>query len=156
MNTWATYCYIHTHTLTYIHKYSDFLVWVIYVGLASARPNNNNNNSCAHITIEETTQTEPRCFIGVALHTHAHFVSASTCTEMMIWVLQCMHLLTISTIDHVVVCMSRKHMLTKWAGLMSKDVIHDTHEPSKWFEAHLTEVFTDFDWFIMLISCSDA
>ena len=33
MNTWMMYCYTH------IHKYSDFLVWVIAVGLASASPN---------------------------------------------------------------------------------------------------------------------
>ena len=34
-NTWTTYRYIHT----YIHKYSDFLVVLISVGLALARPN---------------------------------------------------------------------------------------------------------------------
>ena len=36
MTTWTTYRYIH---LTYIQIYSGFLVEVIYVGLASARPN---------------------------------------------------------------------------------------------------------------------
>ena len=35
INTWTTYRYIHT----YIHKYSDFLVALISVGLAHARPN---------------------------------------------------------------------------------------------------------------------
>ena len=37
VNTWTTYCYIHT-------KYSDFLVTMISVGLAQARPNNFHNN----------------------------------------------------------------------------------------------------------------
>ena len=35
MNMWMTYRYIYT----YIHRYSDFLVGVISVGLASACPN---------------------------------------------------------------------------------------------------------------------
>ena len=41
VNTWTTYRYIHTYIYTYIHKYSDFLVAMISVGLAQARPNNN-------------------------------------------------------------------------------------------------------------------
>ena len=40
VNTWTTYRYIHTYIHTYIHKYSDFLVAMISVGLAQARPNN--------------------------------------------------------------------------------------------------------------------
>ena len=39
VNTWTTYRYIHTYIYTYIHKYSDFLVAMISVGLAQARPN---------------------------------------------------------------------------------------------------------------------
>ena len=40
VNTWTTYRYIHIYIHTYIHKYSDFLVAMISVGLAQARPNN--------------------------------------------------------------------------------------------------------------------
>ena len=39
MSTWTTYRSLYTHSYTYIHKYNNFLVWVISVGLASARPN---------------------------------------------------------------------------------------------------------------------
>ena len=35
---------IATHIHTYIHRYSDFLVWVISVGLASASPNEHNQS----------------------------------------------------------------------------------------------------------------
>ena len=40
MTTWTTYHYIH---LTYIQRYSDFLVWVIYVGLTLACRNNGHS-----------------------------------------------------------------------------------------------------------------
>ena len=39
MNMWMTNHYIHTHSHTYIHRYSDFLTWVVSVGLALAHPN---------------------------------------------------------------------------------------------------------------------
>ena len=35
----SLHTYIHTHTHTYIHRYGDFLVVLISVGLAQARPN---------------------------------------------------------------------------------------------------------------------
>ena len=38
-STCLTYRYIQTYIHTYIHKYSDFLVVLISVGLAQARPN---------------------------------------------------------------------------------------------------------------------
>ena len=35
-----TYTYTYTYlSCLYIHRYSDFLIWVIFVGLTSARPN---------------------------------------------------------------------------------------------------------------------
>ena len=40
-STCLTYRYIQTYIHTYIHKYSDFLVVLISVGLAQARPNHN-------------------------------------------------------------------------------------------------------------------
>ena len=38
-STCLTYRYIHTNIHTYIHKYSDFLVVLISVGLTQAHPN---------------------------------------------------------------------------------------------------------------------
>ena len=39
VSTWTTYRYMYTYIHTYIHKYSGFLVVLISVGLAQARPN---------------------------------------------------------------------------------------------------------------------
>ena len=37
VSTWMIYCYIHTYSHARVHKYSNFLVGMISVGLSSAR-----------------------------------------------------------------------------------------------------------------------
>ena len=55
MNTWTTYHYI----VRYIDRYSDFLIVMIGVGLASARPNNSIGNKGSDCTVQPSPLFKP-------------------------------------------------------------------------------------------------
>ena len=57
--------YIHVHTC--IHKYSDFLVCMIYVGLTLARPINDNNYDDVVINCLDLVWSDPEEIAGWAI-----------------------------------------------------------------------------------------
>ena len=66
---------LHTYIHTYIHKYSDFLVAMISVGLAQARPNY-LLYQVLHIIINMRSQTSLICMESYleSLDTHYYYI----------------------------------------------------------------------------------